>query len=115
MRRGDRRPYDELARAIVRPGRPPTRMTGTTTAGGNDQETQADAWANPMTAVGDLIAGTEGGAAARLPIGAEGQILMVVGGVPTWVAQTVLTGNVIDSDGDLVVTSGGDFVVASGG
>lgn len=40
---------------------------------------------NPMTAEGDLIIGDTAGAADVLPIGTEGQILMVVSGKPAWV------------------------------
>lgn len=86
--RDRRSPYDELARALIRSERVPTRMTGSTTAGGNDEENQADAWTNPMSAIGDLITGTEGGAATKLAIGAAGQVLVVtlVGSnlVPRW-------------------------------
>ena len=39
---------------------------------------------NPMTAVGDLIRGGAAGAAARLPIGAPGQVLTVVVDRPAW-------------------------------
>lgn len=41
-------------------------------------------FANPMTATGDLITGGSGGAAQRLAVGSNGQVLTVVGGVPAW-------------------------------
>ncbi|MCY1366392.1 hypothetical protein D9M69_532870 [compost metagenome] len=40
--------------------------------------------ANPMTTAGDLIYGGASGAAARRAVGSNGQVLMVVGGVPAW-------------------------------
>jgi len=40
---------------------------------------------NPMTSLGDLIVGATGGAPTRLPAGTNGQVLTMVGGVPTWV------------------------------
>lgn len=40
--------------------------------------------ANPMTTLGDLIIGGVAGDATRLPIGTEGQELVVTGGVPSW-------------------------------
>jgi len=53
---------------------------------------------NPMTAVGDMITGSTGGAPARLPIGTVGQVLTVVSGTPAWQTPTGsagwgLTGN----------------------
>ena len=44
-------------------------------------------FANPMTAAGDLIAGTTGGAAGRLSIGSNGQVLSVVSGAIAWAAN----------------------------
>ncbi len=41
---------------------------------------------NPMTTLGDLIAGGASGTPARLAVGAEGEQLTVVGGVPAWAA-----------------------------
>lgn len=44
-------------------------------------------FANPMTTTGDLIYGyNTNGLAMRLPIGTEGQVLTVSGGVPVWAA-----------------------------
>ena len=39
---------------------------------------------NPMTAADDMIIGGASGAPNRLPIGTAGQVLTIVGGVPTW-------------------------------
>ncbi len=41
-------------------------------------------FANPMTTIGDLIAGKAGGAPDRLAAGSAGYILRVVAGQPTW-------------------------------
>ena len=43
---------------------------------------------NPMTAVGDLIAGSTAGAAIALPVGSNTNVLTVVGGVPAWAAPS---------------------------
>ena len=61
---------------------------------------------NPMTLSGDLLVGAGGGAPARLPIGATGQILTVVGGVPAWAAPTAQT-NPLSAAGDIVVAGAG--------
>lgn len=58
-------------------------LTQTESAG--DAGTQGgQAFDNPMTAAGDLIVGGESGAADRLGIGTDGQVLTVVSGVPAW-------------------------------
>ncbi len=41
---------------------------------------------NPMTTAGDLITGGASGTPTRLAVGAEGERLTVVGGVPAWAA-----------------------------
>jgi len=46
----------------------------------------ASGFANPMTAVGDLIAGGTAGSATKTAIGSAGQVLTVAAGVPAWVA-----------------------------
>jgi hypothetical protein len=43
-------------------------------------------FANPMTTLGDLISGGSGGAAQRLAVGTNSEVLSVVGGVPAWSA-----------------------------
>ena len=45
---------------------------------------------NPMTTAGDLITGGTGGAAGRLAIGPNGQVLTVVSGFPAWAAGGAL-------------------------
>src|SRR5262245_38206120 len=37
-----------------------------------------------LSAPGDLIVGGSGGAPTRLPVGTQGQVLLVDGGVPVW-------------------------------
>lgn len=44
----------------------------------------AGGFANPMTAIGDLIAGKAGGAPDRLAAGSAGYIMRVVSGQPAW-------------------------------
>lgn len=92
---GNRRPYDDLARAIVGATDRTSRqvpLTGSTTDGGIDDERQASAWSNPMTAAGSLIEGGESGSAIELLIGLEDYVLTVVSvsGVlhPRWAAPT---------------------------
>ncbi|WP_423396019.1 hypothetical protein [Burkholderia sp. LMG 21824] len=41
---------------------------------------------NPMTTLGDIITGGAAGAAGRLGVGSNGQVLTVVSGVPAWAA-----------------------------
>ena len=55
--------------------------------GGNVTLTAADVDAQPITtinAAGDLYVGTGPDATTRLPIGAEGEVLTVTAGVPSW-------------------------------
>lgn len=60
---------------------------------------------NPMTTVGDIITGGTSGAAQRLAVGSNGQVLKVVGGVPSWAAEagssTIVTQSVSSSAGTL--------------
>lgn len=44
----------------------------------------ASGFANPMTTLGDIIAGGSGGTAGRLGIGSTGNVLTVVAGAPAW-------------------------------
>lgn len=82
--RDSRRAFDELARALIRPERNQTRMTGTSTSGGVDEVSQDDAWVNPMTTEGDLIVGGESGAADRIGIGTPDQVLTSDGTTASW-------------------------------
>lgn len=61
-------------------------------------------FANPMTSVGDIIIGGVSGAAGRTGIGTSGQVLTVVGGVPTWSTITAMI-NPMTTIGDLIVGS----------
>lgn len=55
--------------------------------GGNDdgEGNAGQAFGNPMRAMWDLIRGGTGGAAVRLPVGLEGQVLAVKDGRVAWV------------------------------
>lgn len=59
--------------------------------------------ANTMTALGDIIYGAALGSATRLGIGTAGQVLTVVGGLPSWAAPaaggTVTTVSVVTANG----------------
>lgn len=65
---------------------------------------------NPMTTPGDLIRGGTAGAAVRLPVGADGQVLSVQSGLPTWLSPTVGFANPMTAAGDLII--GGALGVA---
>jgi len=55
------------------------------------ESTEGVMFVNPMTSTGDLIYSNDSsGDATRLPIGSSGQILEVVGGIPTWSAPSGL-------------------------
>lgn len=62
-------------------------------------------FANPMTTLGDLIAGNSGGVAGRVAIGSTGQVLTVVAGGPAWASliglptQTGHNGQHLSTDG----------------
>lgn len=65
-------------------------------------------FANPMTAVGDLIVGGAAGAATRLGIGSTNQVLSVIGGTPTWTnpaATGVTSVGLVDSTGLFTITN----------
>lgn len=81
---------------------------------------------NPMTTAGDLIRGGTAGAAQRLAIGTDGQVLKVVSGVPAWANEsggsgdaTSLQGVALDAsvgsptDGKILVyrSAGSDWVL----
>lgn len=72
-----------------------------TQAGGSRRTTAAAiaalGLANPMTTAGDLIVGGASGAPTRLAVGAGGQVLGIVGGVPTWVSGGGFTGGNLTS------------------
>jgi hypothetical protein len=56
--------------------------------GGTGQTTAAAAFnaLNPMTTTGDIIYEASANTAARLPVGSNGQVLTVAGGIPSWTA-----------------------------
>jgi hypothetical protein len=65
-------------------------------------------FANPMTTAGDLIYGGTSGAATRVGIGAAGQVLTVVSGLPAWANNPAGFANPMTTLGDLITggTSG---------
>jgi hypothetical protein len=82
---------DDIARRMLRLMRintlPPKLVKGSTVGGttsGGGSSGGGSGFANPMTAVGDVIRGGTDGAAVRLPIGSAGQVLTVVSGKPAW-------------------------------
>lgn len=62
---------------------------------------------NPMTAAGDLIYGGSDGKPARLAIGAEGQVLTVIAGVPVWTEKGDVVGPAGAEDSRIAVFDGG--------
>ena len=60
-----------------------TLGTGLSTSG-----TTLNGFASPMTTAGDIIIGGTAGAATRLAVGTDGQVLKVVSGAPAWAAET---------------------------
>lgn len=65
---------------------------------------------NPMTTPGDLIRAGTAGAAQRLAVGTEGQVLTVAAGLPTWQTPAVGFSNPMTAAGDLI--KGGALGVA---
>lgn len=61
--------------------------------GGTNAVTAASAFnnLNPMTTTGDLIYESATNIASRLAIGTTGQVLTVVGGIPTWTTSNAIT------------------------
>jgi hypothetical protein len=60
---------------------------------------------NPMTAAGDLIDGGTAGTPQRVAVGANGQVLTVVGGLPAWANSAAGFSNPMTTAGD-VITGG---------
>ncbi|HEY7120168.1 MAG TPA: hypothetical protein VH475_26505 [Tepidisphaeraceae bacterium] len=112
---------DDIARRIRRAiglERAAPVFTGTSGAG-TGTETRPDVgFKNPMTAPGDLIQGGTSGAATRLGIGADGEVLTVVAGKASWEPATggAATGQyrspvyIRYAGGDFVFTGAGDLV-----
>jgi hypothetical protein len=59
-------------------------------------------FANPMSALGDVITGAASGVPQRLAIGATNTVLTVVGGVPTWAANAAML-NPMTTIGDVIL------------
>jgi len=102
-----------------------TQVSGTlpTSNGGTGQTSAAAAYnaLTPMTTTGDLVYESATNVASRLPIGSTGQVLTVVGGVPTWAttgAAALTTNHIfVGSAGGVatdVAMSGEATIVASG-
>lgn len=58
---------------------------------------------NPMRAAWDLIRGGDGGAAVRLPVGGDSEVLTVVAGEVVWSAPALGTTSLIVQEGDSTV------------
>jgi hypothetical protein len=58
---------------------------------------------NPMTATGDMIFSNPASTPVRLPVGAAGQVLTVVGGVPAWQNSAAGFANPMATVDDLIV------------
>lgn len=58
---------------------------------------------NPMTALGDLIEGGAAGTPTRLAVGANGQVLTVSGGVPTWQNSAAGFANPMTTANDMIL------------
>lgn len=71
-------------------------ITSTMASGGS-----GGGFANPMTALGDIIVGAEGGNPARLGKGSNGQVLTVAAGTLGW---TDGFSNPMTTDGDMIVS-----------
>lgn len=52
---------------------------------------------NPMTTSGDIIYGAASGVPTRIGIGATGNVLTVVGGIPAWTAPSVGSGDLLST------------------
>jgi hypothetical protein len=75
-------------------------------------------FANPMDASGDMIYENLSGSPARLPIGTSGEVLTVVGGIPTWAATAQSTnfeanGTTLSSDSTINFEGDGTYIGAS--
>lgn len=62
---------------------------------------------NPMTTLGDLIVGGVSGAPQRLAPGANGKLLVMYGGAPTWATVTAGFDNPMTTPGDLITGGAG--------
>ena len=76
-------------------------FTGNVTAAGFVLSGGGSFLVNPMTTLGDVITGIAAGVPARLGIGAAGQVLTVVAGVPAWAPAP--GSNPMTTLGDMIV------------
>jgi hypothetical protein len=72
---------------------------------------QSGGMANPMTTLGDVIVGGASGAPNRLPVGATGQVLTVVGGEPEWANSTSGFSNPMTTEGDIIIGDTGGTAI----
>lgn len=97
--------YDRLARTIkAQLSRAATEVVKPfqqTIAGVPGTATPGDAFRSPMTTLGDLIVGGLTGAAKRLGVGTNGDVLTVVSGEPAWAAPPAGTVAELDDVGDV--------------
>jgi hypothetical protein len=72
---------------------------------------------NPMTNAGDLIVGGTAGAAERLGIGADAEVLTVIGGAPVWAAGGgggALDWQLLNPGGTAIALTGAATITLSG-
>lgn len=87
------------------------RVAGESSLVGGQEPPAQSGMKNPMTAIGDLIRGGLSGAAVRIPIGTEGQILTVIDGKPQWADQVTYEA-VTDSSANVLTDNDGNIVYA---
>jgi hypothetical protein len=63
-------------------------------------------FANPMSAIGDMIVGASGGVASRLSPGSNGQILTIVSGSPSWQPNVTGLPTQTGNNGRFLTTNG---------
>ena len=69
---------NDLMRKLLPPQGPPPSMAGPSSPGGGSEDVRTrESFRNPMTDIGDIIVGTDYGAAVAVPIGDEDQVLTV--------------------------------------
>ena len=68
--------------------------------------TTIGAMANPMNAAGQIIIGGSSGTPTALPVGDAGEVLTLVGGVPSWEAASGGMDNPMTAAGDIIIAEG---------
>jgi hypothetical protein len=77
-------------------------------------QNSAAGFANPMTTAGDMLFENAVPAPARLAIGSSGQVLTVVGGLPSWQPNPSGLNNPMTTTGDLIASSPGSTPIRVG-